>query len=380
MKLSKRAEQDLRTLFPLDIFGGMKEDYISWNITAYTPDWIEVQIIAPADITWNQFVAGILIKKEFNKYQVFISCKAELDVPLNWKEENYSGQKIKKFHATMTFEQLESNKNLIADVIASITMGAEKQQITAPLYKIFPRQLFNKWQIDSYKDDYIQARLSIWSKKTEGPAHEKYYSIQARLKKDKITASFYYHDFASPHATHISVDDATIDDPKLKEIREAIEEANAQALASISKRAAFSVAWTKPSLEHEKAELLRVAEEEGISYDSLIRSFNHGFLKPLDRKVWEHLENTDSLQVRTLPEAFQLAENYSRDPNRLLNMFYQNRKVEAPIVLERDDGSITLVSGNTRLAFARAYHVKPDVYWIKATELFQSPHYIDKES
>lgn len=136
----------------------------------------------------------------------------------------------------------------------------------------------------------------------------------------------------------------------------------------LSKRAASF--WTKPVFEKEIGEILRVAEEETISFDLLKRSFMHGILRPLDKKIWEHLDNTDSLNVRSLEDAITLAENYGKDWKPIKEAFENQRSLPAPIVLELDNGAITLVGGNTRLAFAKAYHVKPEVYWIKETELF----------
>lgn len=136
----------------------------------------------------------------------------------------------------------------------------------------------------------------------------------------------------------------------------------------LSKRA--SSFWKKPRIEDESSELSRVAVEEGLSYDSLKRSFKHGVMRPLDRKIWEHLDNTDSLEVKSVDEAIALANNYGKNWEPIKAAFDNQTSLPAPIVLELNDGSITLVGGNTRLAFARAYHVKPEVYWIKETELF----------
>lgn len=138
---------------------------------------------------------------------------------------------------------------------------------------------------------------------------------------------------------------------------------------NLSKRAS-NFYWTKPSFAEESGEFSRIEQEEFISYDSLKRSFKHGELRPLDKRLWEHLENTDSLQVHSVEDAIKLAENYSRNWKPIKEAFEKQTSLPAPIVLEKNDGTITLVGGNTRLAFARAYHVKPYVYWIKETELF----------
>lgn len=154
----------------------------------------------------------------------------------------------------------------------------------------------------------------------------------------------------------------------------------------LSKRARFgddwfkpSMTWTKPSFESESGEFLRVAQEEGISYDSLKRSFAHGYLKSLNRREWELLDNTDSYNISSIDEAIQYSEEYARDWKRIKQAFDIGGSLPAPIVLEFNDGKITLVAGNTRLMFAKALHVKPVVFWIKETQLFKSPETLDVE-
>lgn len=141
-------------------------------------------------------------------------------------------------------------------------------------------------------------------------------------------------------------------------------------LFSILKSSSSNFTWTKPRFEDESSELSRVAVEEDLSYDSLKRSFKHGVMRPLDRKIWEHLDNTDSREVYSVEDAIALANNYGKNWEPIKEAFENHTSLPAPIVLELNNGIITLVGGNTRLAFARAYHVKPEVYWIKEIELF----------
>lgn len=150
----------------------------------------------------------------------------------------------------------------------------------------------------------------------------------------------------------------------------------------LSKRAVYTpnLTWTKPTLESNIKELLNIAQKETISYDSLKRSFKHGVLRPLDKKIWNHLENTDSLQVRTLEDAIALAKAYGKNYRPIKNAFETEGSLPAPVVLETNDHSLILISGNIRLAFARAFYVKPLVYWIKETELYSSPESIDVDS
>lgn len=150
----------------------------------------------------------------------------------------------------------------------------------------------------------------------------------------------------------------------------------------LSKRAVYTpnLTWTKPTLESNIKELLNIAQKETISYDSLKRSFKHGVLRPLEKKIWNHLENTDSLQVRTLEDAIALAKAYGKNYRSIKNAFETEGSLPAPVVLETNDHSLILISGNIRLAFARAFYVKPLVYWIKETELYSSPESVDVDS
>lgn len=134
---------------------------------------------------------------------------------------------------------------------------------------------------------------------------------------------------------------------------------------NISKIAGFS--WAKPILSAELLPLLEFSMKENISLDSLKRDFKSGQLIFLDKKQWQHLENTNSLAINTLQEANNIVQNKT-----LLHSFEEQQPIPAPIVFQRSDNSLVLVSGNDRLIYAHAFHLKPSVYLIRET-VFNSP-------
>ena len=106
--LSKRAAQeDLRRLFPLSMFGGMGESHMTWRVAAYEPDWVEI----------THLKAFFMVKhanmNEGPKYFVFFGWRPGLEVPLHGSGEPELPGMEKAFKTTsfeMTLEQLESNK------------------------------------------------------------------------------------------------------------------------------------------------------------------------------------------------------------------------------------------------------------------------------
>lgn len=240
--ISKRAEEDLRTLFPLSMFSGMKESRVSWNITAYQPNWIEARILEPtnkSDIPAKDEIAGFYIKKDVgDKYFVSIVWAADLQVPLNdvVEREKWIKRELKSARFKMSFEQVKHNIGLIADVIASITMGVEKHQKEQPhsrLVKLFPFYLFNRWDVDYYHNDYIQARLSVWKN-----GREEYWSFGAKDDMAGITAHFHYHkEEAGGGPRHYTeIKNAKPDDPRFEKMRKMIEDANHKGLEHMIQR------------------------------------------------------------------------------------------------------------------------------------------------
>lgn len=122
--------------------------------------------------------------------------------------------------------------------------------------------------------------------------------------------------------------------------------------------------WILPSLDEEMGEFERVSQEENIDLISLIVAFKQGKLSSLSSSTWKNIENTDSVEDLSLDDAKELAEDYGRDIRRIIAAFKNKSKLPAPIILVRQDKTMTCVAGNTRLIVAKALGVKPQVFFI----------------
>lgn len=125
-----------------------------------------------------------------------------------------------------------------------------------------------------------------------------------------------------------------------------------------------SVSWVPPSLDEEEEELVRMADEEGYDMPSLLRAAHGAKMRALSESDWQRLEGTDSYSISSVNEATHIAEGYGRDVDSVIQGMVDGSGIPAPIILERADGSITLVSGNARLMAARALGLTPHVLWV----------------
>lgn len=141
---------------------------------------------------------------------------------------------------------------------------------------------------------------------------------------------------------------------------------SARVMCAAMRIAETSVSWVSPSLEEEEEELVRLADEEGLDMPSLLREAHRAKLRALKDSDWQRLEGTDSYDVSSVNEATHIAEGYGRDVDSVIQGMVQGAGIPAPIVLERTDGSLTLVSGNARLMAARALGLSPQVLWVTA--------------
>lgn len=126
----------------------------------------------------------------------------------------------------------------------------------------------------------------------------------------------------------------------------------------------MSGTWVPPSLEEEDEALVRLADEEGLDMPSLLRAARSAKMRALSESDWRRLERTDSYGVDSVSDATHIAESYGRDVDSVIRGFAQGASIPAPVVLERPDGSITLVCGNARLMAARALGLSPQVLWV----------------
>lgn len=125
-----------------------------------------------------------------------------------------------------------------------------------------------------------------------------------------------------------------------------------------------SFRWVSPDLEEEEKELAMIADEEGLSMPDLWSAAHAAKLRSLSDMDWQRLEGTDSYGMESINEATHVAEGYGRDADSVIKGMVGGAGIPAPIVLEKPDGSLRLVSGNARLMAARALGLTPDVLWI----------------
>lgn len=126
--------------------------------------------------------------------------------------------------------------------------------------------------------------------------------------------------------------------------------------------------WISPDLSEEKGDLQRVALQEHLEPGALLRQAQSASILPLSDKDWQRLEGTSSFDVGTLDSAASLVETYGRDFERIVRGMNSGAEIPTPIVLERQDGSIVLVSGDARLMAARASGIVPEVLWVRAPD------------
>lgn len=119
--------------------------------------------------------------------------------------------------------------------------------------------------------------------------------------------------------------------------------------------------WYKTPMPQEHDEFMRVSKDENIPMAALTNAYATAQLVDLTDDVWSSLENTDSWEVSDEQRARQLAKRYGKDLSPIIAGLKGNSRLPAPIVLQRQDGSMTLVGGNTRLMAARALGITPKV-------------------
>jgi hypothetical protein len=126
--------------------------------------------------------------------------------------------------------------------------------------------------------------------------------------------------------------------------------------------------WVRPSIEAEQGEIERVAKCEGVRAGALAGLIERAPLVPLTDEKWAELENTESWECRTLEQVMEIGGLYDRDASSVIAGFLAETDMPAPIVLERNDGTLHLVAGNTRLCASRALNIRPQVVLVRLDE------------
>lgn len=136
--------------------------------------------------------------------------------------------------------------------------------------------------------------------------------------------------------------------------------------------------WIRPDLQEERGEIERVvveflkqeSTEENIN--TVVRTLESAPIIDLSDKEWSSLENTDSFHnVRSghIEDAEKITKEYNsklapqnqRDFKTIFNGFSNGSKMKVPTILRDKNGTLHLISGNTRLMICRAFGVRPKV-------------------
>jgi hypothetical protein len=113
----------------------------------------------------------------------------------------------------------------------------------------------------------------------------------------------------------------------------------------------------EPIIKAEAEEIERTAEDLNLPYDTVYDAFVNGREVTLNNDMWSRLENTDSYDIDSEEEAIELARQYGKDYQSILAA----EKTPPALILQYSPNKFYLVGGNTRLMFARAKGINPQV-------------------
>jgi len=143
----------------------------------------------------------------------------------------------------------------------------------------------------------------------------------------------------------------TINDPEVLEA--AVQAAREQLLKP---------QWEKPTLEEEKAEIERTADELKIDVKTLLQAFEKAELEELADKDWLALQNTQSSDPNTtIKDARYICKGYGRNFKRIEKGLRNGHTFPAPLVLYRKNQPPYLIGGNSRLLGCRGLGLRPTV-------------------
>ena len=112
-----------------------------------------------------------------------------------------------------------------------------------------------------------------------------------------------------------------------------------------------------PILRAENEEIERTADDLGLPYDVVYNSLSSGKEVILTDEMWSRLENTDSYDINSEEEAIELAQHYGKDYQSIMSA----EKLPPALILQYSPNKYYLIGGNTRLMFARAKGINPQV-------------------
>jgi hypothetical protein len=113
-------------------------------------------------------------------------------------------------------------------------------------------------------------------------------------------------------------------------------------------------------IRKEEGEIVRTAEDLGVSSREVSMALLSGEKKPLTDDIWSRLENTDSYDIQDEEEFIRLANQYGRDYKRIMAV-EDLAELPPALILEYEPGKFLLVGGNTRLMYFRLKGETPEV-------------------
>ena len=114
----------------------------------------------------------------------------------------------------------------------------------------------------------------------------------------------------------------------------------------------------------EEDEIVRTAEDLGVSSREVSTALLSGEKKPLTDDIWSKLENTDSYDIQDEEEFIRLANQYGRDYKSIMAV-EDLAELPPALILEYEPGKFYLVAGNTRLMYFRLKGKTPEVIMAK---------------
>jgi len=126
--------------------------------------------------------------------------------------------------------------------------------------------------------------------------------------------------------------------------------------AKVHLEAINPLGW-EPIIKAEDEEIERTAKDLGLPYDVVYNSLVNGNEVTLNDDMWSRLENTDSYDINSEEEAIKLAQYYGKDYKSIMSA----EKTPPALILQYSPNKFYLIGGNTRLMFARAKGINPQV-------------------
>jgi hypothetical protein len=118
----------------------------------------------------------------------------------------------------------------------------------------------------------------------------------------------------------------------------------------------------KPNIHSEIGEIKRTASELNIDYATLFTAVKNCTLKNVTPQYLNSVENTDYSSVKDVNNMYKLAKEYGgKDISGIYKAVESKTSIDSPIILERPNQSPYLISGNTRLMYAKVHNLLPQV-------------------